>query len=140
MTTSYLDIFTQSHARVVDSRRDDKDFFAAFYDAFTARSAAAAEKFSGVDMAAQRAHLKNSLDQMVYFSIDRQAGARMEQIAATHSRSGRNISPELYTSWLDALVDTVREYDEDFDAEVEAAWRIVLAPGISYMQLMYSRA
>jgi hypothetical protein len=137
---NYLEIFTESYQRVVASSQGDKDFFAAFYDAFINDSAVAREKFRGVDMLKQKEHLRKSLDHMVYFSIDRQASDEMRRIARAHGRSGKDISPELYESWLDSLVNTVREYDPRFDDEVEIAWRVVLAPGISYMQLQYPRS
>lgn len=137
--TSYLEIFTESYQRVANADSPERDFFAAFYDAFVADSKEAAEKFSNVDMQKQQQHLRTSLDQMVYFSIDRQAGEELAEIAKTHSKSGRDIKPELYERWLDSLLKTVREYDPEYCDDVEVAWRVVLAPGISYMQLQYER-
>ena len=134
---SYLDIFTQSYQRVIGVTHADKDFFSAFYDAFVSDSSEAAEKFRNVDMQAQREHLRKSLDHMVYFSIDRQDSDEMTRIAGTHSKSGRDIRPELYERWLDSLIRTVRTYDPQFDEDVEIAWRVVLAPGIAYMKLRY---
>ena len=136
---NYLEIFTASFQRVVDGSVGDVDFFEAFYESFVGNSPEAAEKFRNVDMQKQREHLRKSLDHMVYFSIDRQAGDEMSRIARAHSRSGNDIHPELYLLWLDSLVSTVRAYDPDFNDEVEIAWRVVLAPGISYMQLQYHR-
>jgi len=34
---------------------------------------------------------------------------------------------------LEALIDAVRECDNEFDAKVEQAWRSVLRYGIDYM-------
>lgn len=136
---NYLEIFTDSFHRVIDAEVDDVGFFATFYDAFVSDSAEAAEKFRNVDMQKQQEHLRKSLDHMVFFSIDRQATEEMLRIAAIHSKSGNDIRPELYERWLDSLVRTVRAFDPEFDDEVETAWRVVLAPGISYMQLQYER-
>lgn len=137
---NYLEIFTKSYQRVVAENRADKDFFTAFYDAFFSDSAAARAKFRNVDMQEQKQHLRKSLDHMVYFSIDRQASDEMTRIARAHGKSGKDISPGLYECWLDSLVRTVREYDPKFDDDVEIAWRVVLAPGIRYMQLQHPRA
>lgn len=136
---NYLDLFTKSFQRLADVTIDDVDFFSAFYNAFVSDSAEAAEKFRNVDMERQREHLRKSLDHMLYFSIDRVAGDEMLKIAKAHSRSIGNIRPELYEVWLDSLLKTVRAYDPEFNDEVEIAWRVVLAPGISYMQLHYDR-
>jgi len=137
---NYLEIFTKSYQRVINEKRADKDFFTAFYDAFIDDSAAAREKFRNVDMQKQKEHLRNSLDHMVYFSIDRQASDEMTRIARAHGKSGTDVGPALYDCWLNSLVKTVHEYDPQFDDEVEIAWRVVLAPGISYMQLQHPRA
>ena len=134
---SYLDIFTESYQRVIGVHQAEKDFFAAFYDAFVRDSSDAAEKFRGVDMDAQKAHLRKSLDHMVYFSIDRQDSDEMTRIARAHSKRGKNIEPALYERWLDSLIETVSTYDPQFDEDVEIAWRVVLAPGIAYMKLRY---
>ena len=91
-----------------------------------------------VDMQAQRAHLRKSLDHMVYFSIDRQDSDEMTRIARAHSKSGKDIPPTLYECWLGSLIETVRTYDPQFDEDVEIAWRVVLAPGIAYMKLRHA--
>lgn len=136
---SYLEIFTDSFQRVTNTENSEVDFFAAFYDSFVADSAEAAEKFRNADMQKQQQHLRTSLDHMVYFSIDRQAGEELARIARTHSRSGRNIRPELYEHWLESLLKTVREFDPQYCDDVEIAWQVVLAPGIRYMQIQYER-
>ncbi|MBT8080472.1 MAG: globin [Gammaproteobacteria bacterium] len=136
---NYLELFTDSFQRVINCRVGDEDFFAAFYDVFVGDSAEAAEKFSHVDMQEQREHLRKSLDLMVYFSIDRQASDDMLSIARTHSVSGNDIRPQLYEVWLESLLKTVSRFDPQFDDEVDIAWRVVLAPGISYMKLQHQR-
>lgn len=136
---NYLELFTDSFQRVINRRVGDEDFFAAFYEVFVGDSVEVAEKFSHVDMQKQREHLRKSLDQMVYFSIDRQASDEMFRIARIHSVSGNDIRPELYECWLESLLKTVSRFDPQFSDEVDIAWRIVLAPGISYMQLQHQR-
>ena len=61
----------------------------------------------------------------------------LEYIAKRHDRHHLNIEPELYELWLEALIDTVRECDPEFDATVEKTWRSVLRYGIDYMVSHY---
>lgn len=61
----------------------------------------------------------------------------LEYIAKRHDRHHLNIEPELYEFWLEALIDTARECDGEFDAEVEQAWRTVMRYGIDYMVSHY---
>lgn len=136
---NYLEIFTASYQRVSAISVADRDFFESFYQAFTGTSTEVADKFKNVDMEKQRHHLRTSLDQMIYFSIDRKASDTLLSTAKTHSKSGKNIRAELYEVWLESLLQTVRQFDTEFDAETEIAWRVVLAPGISYMKTQYNR-
>jgi hypothetical protein len=136
---NYLEIFADSYQRVIAREIDGKNFFAAFYDAFTDSSAEAVEKFRNVDMKKQQDHLRRSLDHMVYFSIDREASDELLRIARIHSKDVNDIHPALYEVWLDSLLQTVRRYDPQFDDEIEVAWNVVLAPGVRYMQLQYQR-
>jgi hemoglobin-like flavoprotein len=136
---NYLEIFTQSYQRVVNVTDASLDFFTAFYEVFVKDSSEAAERFRNVDMNLQRDHLRKSLEHMVYFSIDREASDEMLKTARSHSKSVRDIQPELYERWLESLLKAVRKYDPEFSDEVEIAWRVVLAPGISYMQLQHQR-
>lgn len=57
----------------------------------------------------------------------------LEYVAKRHDRHNLNIDPELYDFWLEALIDTAREFDDEFNAEVEQAWRTVMRYGIDYM-------
>ena len=61
----------------------------------------------------------------------------LEYIARQHDRHHLNIEPDLYDLWLEALIDTVREFDNEFDEEIENAWRSVMRYGIEYMTSRY---
>jgi hypothetical protein len=136
---NYLEIFSDSYQRVSASSVAEQDFFEAFYRAFIGTSTEVADKFKNVDMEKQRQHLRQSLDQMIYFSIDRKASDTLFGTAKTHSKSGKNIRSQLYETWLESLLETVRKFDTAFNEETEIAWRVVLAPGISYMKTQYHR-
>jgi hypothetical protein len=137
---NYLEIFTDSYQRVLSQTVAGKDFFASFYQVFIGTSAEVADKFRNVDMSRQQEHLRKSLDHMVYFSIDREANDELMRIAKIHGKTGNDIRPALYETWLDSLLQTVRRYDPEFCDEVEIAWNVVLAPGVRYMQLQYPRS
>ena len=63
--------------------------------------------------------------------------AYLDRIAERHGRDKLDIRPELYEVWLDALVTTARELDDEFDDETEAVWREMIRPGIEIMQARY---
>ena len=136
---TYVDIFQRSLARAIGQGEYNHEFISRFYEIFLGRSDDIAELFHGTDMVAQRQMLHDSLVLLVDFFSSREVNPALDRIARVHARSGRDIRPELYDLWLDSLIEALSQFDPDFDAEVELSWRLVLAPGISYMKFMHNR-
>ncbi|SJM91628.1 conserved hypothetical protein [Crenothrix polyspora] len=114
------------------------DFLDRFYKNFMAMSVQIAEQFKNTDFAFQKIMLKSSLHIMVTMaSGGMQNSGAMEKLATVHNREHRNIKPEWYYDWLDALVKTIKEIDPSYNAELEQLWRTAMQPGIAYMQLKY---
>ena len=113
------------------------DFLPRFYALFLASSDVVAKKFEHTDMRKQVRLLKTSLYILMMTSGGSERAAHLERIARSHSRTELDIKPELYDLWLDRLVQAVREFDSRFDAEIEAAWRRMLQPGIDFMKSRY---
>lgn len=137
--TDYLEHFQNSYQRVMRAEQYGKDFFAAFYAAFIANDERVAGKFRNTDMARQRQMLKDSLDQMLYFSIDKCSSETIERIAARHGPGGVDITPDFYDLWMESLLETVKRYDPDYDDNIDIAWRVNMAPGIALMKALYRR-
>lgn len=120
--------------------RASAGFLEAFYERFVGSSAEVRAKFAGSDMQRQVRMLEDSL-YVVAVAVQGEEGslARSElpRIAARHSRSDRDIRPELYDLWLECLVETVRTHDPEYSADVESAWRETMAFGIDYMRARY---
>ena len=119
-------------------------FFDLFYDHFLKSSPEVTEKFRHTDFARQKRMLKASLhliaDAVVLGSSDLSRSRnllQMEEVAQRHSRSQANIPPHLYVLWLDSLLFAVKETDLNFDAKVEAAWKLAMQPGIDYIWSFY---
>jgi len=117
---------------------ENEKFLTRFYEHFLTTSPRVAEKFADTDFERQKDALRLSLRMMAMASVESDAAdLYLEYIAKRHNRHHWNIEPDLYELWLDALIDTVREFDDEFDAEVEQAWRSVLRYGIDYMSSHY---
>lgn len=136
---NYLELFLDSLFRVSGEPEQMTGFLARFYQLFTGHSPRIARYFDDTDMARQIEMLARSLHEMVEFSTTRVASDRLRAVAQRHGRRQRDIPSDLYDVWLDCLVAAAREFDDRFDDEVELSWRIVLAPGISYMKFGYDR-
>lgn len=131
--------FRESYGRALGNDSYQPGFIGSFYQRLMARSPEIAHLFRNTNMTAQKVMLHDSLHMMVDFFVEQRITPVLERIARVHGRSDRNIPPHLYAEWLDALIDTVRDFDPQFDEDTELAWRLVLAPGIAYMQFAGSR-
>ena len=106
------------------------DFFGAFYERYLASSDEVAAFFAGMDMQRQARMLRASLYLIMGASSNEPVALKhLNYLAERH----RHIPPRLYELWLDSLIGTVTDYDPQFGAKVEAAWREMLRPGISYL-------
>ena len=135
----YVETFEHSLARAVGGGEYNHAFIERFYEIFTARSVDIAALFRDTDMSAQRAMLHDSLLYLVDFFKTRKINPFLARIAKVHGRAGLDIPDSMYDIWLDCLLDAVREFDTEFDDDVELAWRLVLAPGVAYMKFMRKR-
>ena len=131
---SYEEIFDHSYERVKNLVKDGKPFFAAFYDNFLKSSPEVAKYFTGTDMQHQQKMMEKSFYGLFIFYATQNANDYLETIAERHSHRDLGIGAELYDLWLDALLDTVKEFDPQFNNEIDLSWRIILAPGIAYMK------
>jgi hemoglobin-like flavoprotein len=111
-------------------------FLDRFYQTLLRASPEAAEKLRHTDIKKQALMLKASL-YMLMLAGKPEAEAHLTRIASIHSRRGRDIRPELHDVWLDCLIETVREFDPQFDPQIEAAWRRKLRPGIEFIKSKY---
>jgi hemoglobin-like flavoprotein len=136
---NYEDIFNLSYFRALGSPTKRREFFDKFYEKFIGSSPEVQEKFRETDMGVQKRMLDLSIHHMSTFSQDKTADDYLIRIAKLHGPQEKNIRRELYQLWLDALVDTLREQDPEFDEDVELAWRMQMAAGVTYMKKIRER-
>ena len=129
------EIFNDSYERCLKR----PDFFYRFYDNYIGADETVAEKFAHTDMDKQKDMLKASLHMLMALRSSDSAGAvsYFRRIGTVHGRKGQDIAPEMYDLWLNCLLQTVEEFDDRYDAEVEMAWRKILAGGIRIMKSVY---
>lgn len=131
-----LETFDDSLSRCYAQPR----FLERFYELFLEASPEARAKFAGTDLAQQRRMLKASLVLMMLSTGGKAEGmVHMERIATVHSKGGYDIAPHLYDTWLDCLLQAVKEFDDQVDDDVIATWRRVLEPGIAFMKSRHEK-
>jgi hypothetical protein len=134
--SNYVDRFEASLSRCVSHKGE---FFDLFYELFIDANDEVRDKFEGVDLERQKRVLRESLKELLMFFVNHEITPYLRLLAKTHSKSDRDIRPELYQLWLDTLIETARRTDPDFDDGVELSWRLVLTPGIELMKFGYDR-
>lgn len=118
--------------------RSSPTFLDRFYELFLDSSPAVAEKFSDTDFESQKAALMASLQSMLLASeMGSMLKVHLKSIADSHSRTGLDITADLYDLWSDCLLQAIREHDSQIDADLEREWRQALAPGIEFMRSRY---
>ncbi|MBZ0269306.1 globin [bacterium] len=114
-------------------------FLDRFYVEFLASSPSVRKKFEGTEFTRQKRALRDSLRLMARAAGDPERGPEhyLRDLAARHSRADLDVGSALYDFWLDALQSTVREFDPEYDPEVERAWEEVMSVGIRYLLSQY---
>ena len=103
------------------------EFLERFYQRFMASSEEVREKFAKTDFSKQHRVLRGSLYLMSRAAMGLEDGREhLMAVAKTHGSAQLAIPPHHYDLWLEALIETAREMEQHFDAELEAAWREVL--------------
>ena len=131
------ELFDASYTRLfgegVGIREESNPFFERFYIHFL-DDPRVADAFRNTDMNRQVGMLRRSFFHLVAFYVSHEPSAELERVARVHQHLG--IAGTLYDLWLEALIETVREFDPDCDLTTELAWRLAMAPGLTYMRLM----
>ena len=130
-----VQVFQESFERAVSA--DPDAFFERFYETFTGNSPEVADRFKNVDWARQRKALMSSLAYLTEYAAIGESSAYLRDLAERHDRRHLDIPPRLYDLWLEALVQTVRDFDGQCDDQVIEAWKATLAPGMAYMKSKY---
>jgi truncated hemoglobin YjbI len=132
--------FEESYARIfghgigMDESADV--FFEAFYTRFLQDPEIAA-LFEHTDLQRQVGMLKKSLFQLVTYYVVGEPTGELDRLASIHANLG--IDGSAFDIWMQALLDTAREFDPQFDETTRYAWCWALAPGIAYMRLVAAK-
>ena len=136
---AFFESYTRIFGKQIKMDEAGNRFYEVFYQYFLASSPDVADAFKNTDMREQVNTLKRSLLYSINFMTNTQNFDSMHRIAISHNKHNYNIKPELYDLWMECMIKTVSEFDPEFNDEVELAWRLAFAPGITYMKFMYDK-
>lgn len=116
----------------------DGEFISAFYDRFLSTSDEISNKFKNTNFEKQNEMLLRSLKLSAGATAgDPESLSEMRERAETHDRHHLNIEPRLYEFWLTSVVDTAREFDPEWNENIEDAWKTILGYVINHMTKYY---
>ena len=96
--------------------RGDGHFVDTFYDLFLSTSPEIAAKFANMDFKFQKLVLRQSLLEMI--CLDRGMSGTREEIERLRRRHKElDITPNMYSMWLDALCEAVSRDDPEYTPE-----------------------
>lgn len=109
-------------------------FLQRFYELFMESSPEVAKLFQNTDLERQKGMLRDSLYAMLVAAGTTKGPAHdeIERLAGRHHEVG--VTPDLYTLWLDALIEAAREHDRHFSDALENDWRASMSAGIALMK------
>lgn len=129
---SPADLVMQSYGRCCAS----SGFFDSFYQYFLASSPEIREKFAHTNMPAQKQLLRQGILNLVMHARG-MPDTKLRALGCSHARGALDIRPELYDLWLQALLQSIGEHDDQCDANTRLAWHEVLNKGISVIKAQY---
>ncbi len=125
-----VSVFRQSLERCLA----DRTFTQRFYARFLLSHDEVAVRFAKVDLKRQSTILRSSLYLVLRGAMGHRDGIEhLEDVAASHARTGHDIPPYLYQHWLDCLIEAASETDPEFAPELAGHWRAALGPCIEIM-------
>jgi hemoglobin-like flavoprotein len=128
--TTVNELFLDSLERCTKSKK----FIPTFYNRFISASDDISDKFRHTDFERQNRMLLRSLKLAALAADGHPEGLRdILERAVSHSRQHLNIEPRLYNFWRSALIETSRQFDDQWDDEIEVAWLTILEHVINQM-------
>ena len=127
------EIFYQSYDRVVSVRIDGDNYLSHFYKTFPKSDPLIQEKFAKTDFEALIKMVHKSINLMIKFSDNYVVSDDLRRVALIHRKEHLDIQPHMYNLWMNALLNTVSEFDPGFDDEVALSWKLAMSPGITYL-------
>ena len=110
----------------------------AFYARFLGASDEIKNKFRFTDFEKQNKMLRRSLELCAGATAgDLESLREINQRATTHDRDHLNIEPPFYGVWLETIIDTARDHDDQWNETVEAAWQRILGYVVKHMVRKY---
>jgi len=114
------------------------DFFACFYRNFFVTAPHVEPHFAKTDFKRQHKLLQHAIGLLLSFSTQPATEPTiLRRVADRHMADDLDVPPDWYPDFVEALIQTVSEHDDQYSDAISEAWRTTVAPGIEYMRARY---
>lgn len=108
-----------------------------FYETLLERDPRIKVLFKDTDFKRQKELLIHAIVMLIDYADGKPLGEMaIKRLGELHSRKRMNITPDLYSIWVDAMIDSLAVLDTGFSPEIEQRWREVMQKGIEVMVRM----
>jgi hypothetical protein len=116
---------------------EGKTLFQFFYQEFINHNEAIKKALIRADTERLAVMMKESFSIIIGFSHNLIDGPSFKEVARHHGPKNLNIYPSLFKYWEESLINSVQKFDKKHSIEVELSWRLVVAPGLKYLEIVY---
>ncbi len=128
------DLFLKSVSRCIANEA----FIPTFYERFLGSSEEIKDKFRFTNFEKQNKMLARSLELCAGATAgEAESLAEITERARTHDRDHLNIEPRFYGVWLETVIETASEFDDEWTSSIESAWRTILGHVVQRMISKY---
>jgi hemoglobin-like flavoprotein len=114
------------------------DFAACFYRNLFMVAPHTEARFANTDFNRQHKLLQHAIGLLLSFPAQPATEPTiLRRVADRHKAADLDVPPDWYPDFVDALIQTVSEHDDQYSDDIAAAWRTTVAPGIEYMKAQY---
>jgi hemoglobin-like flavoprotein len=131
-TNNYNNLFNRSFQRAISP--NTYGFYKLFFQKLNAEDPQIASLFSNTDSDQFVKMLIQSIDSIMSYSATQKANKELQRIAKLHGREQLDLPARFYDIWLDCILETVKELDQQYDKQTETSWRILMKPGLTYLK------
>jgi len=112
-------------------RANNRTFGKKFYEKLLGADPKIAALFKNTDFTKQYELLVHGIVVLIDYAEGNAMGQMaIKRLAEKHNRKNLNVSPQLYSRWIDCFIKTVTELDPQFTPDLGQQWRTTLQKGI----------
>ena len=127
-------IFKDSYDRCINLNDGDVKFVNHFYSVLKGRDSKISKLLESYPVYLQVRLVRNIIYLLADFRSSHAISPEIRNFATSHSELKPAIEPFMLALCVECLLETVAEFDPEYNSRIRAAWLAVIRPGIDYLK------